>query len=97
MTADKIAVLAGLAPAPKIPGNYLETSGSGEPQESAVSGCLIGSRGWNLIRCGKSLIQVNRGKCSLELPANLPSRRRTAIFADAHRHAGENALDLEDE
>jgi len=39
---------------------------------------------------------VNRGKRSLELPANLPSRRRTAIFADAHQ-AGENALDLEDE
>jgi hypothetical protein len=42
-SAGKIAVLAGLAPAPKIPGNYLETSVSGEPQESAVSDCLIGS------------------------------------------------------
>lgn len=46
-SADKIAVLAGLAPAPKIPGNKLETIGSVEPQESVVSDCFIGSRGWN--------------------------------------------------
>jgi len=48
--ADKIAVLAGLAPAPKIPGNKLETSSSVEPQESVVSDCFIGSRGWSSIR-----------------------------------------------
>jgi hypothetical protein len=46
-SADKIAILAGLAPASQIPGNKLETSGSVKPQESAVSDCLIGSRGWN--------------------------------------------------
>jgi hypothetical protein len=46
-SADKIALLAGLAPVPKILGNKLETSGSVEPQDSAVSDCFIGSRGWN--------------------------------------------------
>jgi hypothetical protein len=46
-SADKIAILASLAPAPNILGNNLETSGSVEPQESAVSVCFIGSRGWN--------------------------------------------------
>jgi integrase len=46
-SADKIAILAGLAPAPKIPGNKVETRGSVESQESAVSDCLIGSRGWD--------------------------------------------------
>jgi integrase len=46
-SADKIAVLAGLAPAPKFLGNNLETSGSVKSHESAVSDCLIGSRGWD--------------------------------------------------
>ena len=40
-------VLADIAPAPKISGNKLEGSGSVEPQESAVSDCFNGSRGWN--------------------------------------------------
>ena len=46
-SGDKVAVLAGLTPAPKNPGNKVETSGSVEPQETAVSDCLIGSRGWH--------------------------------------------------
>jgi hypothetical protein len=46
-TADNIAILAGLAPAPTIAGNNLETTGSVKPQEVAVSDCFIGSRGWN--------------------------------------------------
>jgi integrase len=46
-SADKIAVLAGLAPASNIPGNNGETIASVEPQEAAVSDCFLGSRGWN--------------------------------------------------
>jgi hypothetical protein len=46
-SADKVAILAGLAPASQIPGNKLETSGSVKSQESAVSDCFNGSRGWN--------------------------------------------------
>ena len=78
MTAPTRCFACGPCTRTKIPGNNLETSGSVNSQEVAVSDCLIGSRGWKLIRCGKSLIQVNRGKRSPELPANLPSRRRTA-------------------
>jgi integrase len=46
-SADKIAVLAGLAPAPNNLGNNRETNDSVESQESAVSDCLVGSRCWN--------------------------------------------------
>jgi hypothetical protein len=45
--ADKIAILAGLALASTTPAKNLETSRSVESQETAVSDCFIGSRGWN--------------------------------------------------
>jgi antitoxin FitA len=58
----------------------------------------IGSRGWNRTRHGKSLIHANRVKRSPELPANLPSRRRTFGLSDADgRSSLENAIDREDE
>jgi integrase len=44
-SADKMAELAGLAPA----GNNLETSGSVKDQETELSRCFNGSPGWNRI------------------------------------------------
>jgi integrase len=43
-SADKIAILAGLTPAPNL-GNKMETIDSVEPEESSVSDCLDGSPG----------------------------------------------------
>ena len=42
-SADKIAELAGLSNV----GNKRERIGSVEPEEAELSGCLIGSPGWN--------------------------------------------------
>jgi len=43
-SADKIAILAGLTPAPNL-GNKMETIDSVEPEESSVSDCFDGSPG----------------------------------------------------
>jgi integrase len=44
-SADKIAILAGLAPLTQNVGNIQETIGSAESQEADVSDCFIGSPG----------------------------------------------------